>query len=297
MDTNLYREKLIALYKEFERVCDLLNLRYFVGYGTLLGAVRHKGFIPWDDDLDVIMPRPDYDTFMEKAQGILKNEIFLQNIYTEKNYILNFSKLRDTNTTLVETEYKSYDLHHGVFIDIFPIDGYIKGQDKMLDFRIKERAFEEPTGIKRIYSSIVSGNQAIMTKIGPAVASRVNMKNKLIKMDEKAKRWNFDMCDTVADIVSSIYIVPMEKTVFEKSVDLYFEGHKVKAPVGYDRYLTLMYGDYMKLPPEDKRKPHHNFAFLDLEKSYREYTFEDRKGLINWKRIKKMKKMEKLKTL
>lgn len=79
MDTNLYREKLIALYKEFERVCDLLNLRYFVGYGTLLGAVRHKGFIPWDDDLDVIMPRPDYDTFMEKAQGILKNEIFLQN--------------------------------------------------------------------------------------------------------------------------------------------------------------------------------------------------------------------------
>ena len=91
-----------------------------------------------------------------------------------------------------------------------------------------------------------------MTKIGPAVASRVNMKNKLIKMDKKAKRWNFDMCDTVADIVSSIYIVPMEKTVFEKSVDLYFEGHKVKAPVGYDRYLTLMYGDYMKLPPEDK---------------------------------------------
>ena len=68
----------------------------------------------------------------------------------------------------------------------------------MLDFRIKERAFEEPTGIKRIYSSIVSGNQAIMTKIGPAVASRVNMKNKLIKMDKKAKRWNFDMCDTVA---------------------------------------------------------------------------------------------------
>ena len=149
--------------------------------------------------------------------------------------ILNFSKLRDTNTTLVETEYKSYDLHHGVFIDIFPIDGYIKGQDKMLDFRIKERAFEEPTGIKRIYSSIVSGNQAIMTKIGPAVASRVNMKNKLIKMDKKAKRWNFDMCDTVADIVSSIYIVPMEKTVFEKSVDLYFEGHKVKAPMTTDR--------------------------------------------------------------
>ena len=81
----------------------------------------------------------------------------------EKDVARHISDETNTNTTLVETEYKSYDLHHGVFIDIFPIDGYIKGQDKMLDFRIKERAFEEPTGIKRIYSSIVSGNQAIMT--------------------------------------------------------------------------------------------------------------------------------------
>ena len=114
------------LLKEYIDFCEKHNLTYFLMAGTLLGAIRHKGFIPWDDDIDVAMPREDYDRFCELAAKEFTGDIFFQSYKTDKHFPYVFSKLRNTNTTFIEAVYKHVDMNHGVYIDIFPIDGISK---------------------------------------------------------------------------------------------------------------------------------------------------------------------------
>ena len=106
----------------FKEICEKHKLDYFLTGGTLLGAVRHKGFIPWDDDIDVGMPREDYETFLRVASSCLPDGIFLQTRKTDPEVPFNFAKLRDSRTTFIETSIKDLDINHGVYIDIFPID-------------------------------------------------------------------------------------------------------------------------------------------------------------------------------
>ena len=112
----------LNLLKEFVKVCEKNNLRYFMVGGSALGCVRHKGFIPWDDDIDVAMPREDYEKFM-KMQDELPSYCFIQNYKTDPHYIYNYGKLRDSRTTFIESYYKYHRINHGVWIDIFPLDG------------------------------------------------------------------------------------------------------------------------------------------------------------------------------
>lgn len=112
------------IFLEFDFVCRKLNLNYFLVSGTALGAVRHGGIIPWDDDLDVAMFRDDYNKFMELAPRMLPNKLFLQNYKTDKNYPFVFAKLRNKQTAFIETALRNFDMNHGIYIDIFPLDGY-----------------------------------------------------------------------------------------------------------------------------------------------------------------------------
>jgi len=133
-----------------------MNLTYYISYGTLLGAIRHKGFIPWDDDIDVCMPRGDYDRFIKEGSEYLPENYFIQTMESDPKYALNFAKLRDSNTALFEKHVLDVDINHGVFIDIFPVDGYIKGQNKVLDLRVKEKpVFEEAD--TNAFSNALSG--------------------------------------------------------------------------------------------------------------------------------------------
>lgn len=276
-DTEQLKKVGLNILKEFIRVCEKLDLRYYLAYGTLMGAVRHGGFIPWDDDVDVYMPRPDYEIFMQEGKKHLESNYFIQNGKTEKKYLLRFAKLRDSNTTLVEEEYKDYDMNHGIFIDIFPLDGYEKGKDILLDMRVKNYAFDETKEKKSIFDGISSFNMKILQKIGPAFNKFINLEKSMDKYEEMGKRFSYDKSDYVADMVGSIYIVPMKKEVFGEGKLMKFEDIYAKVPDDYDACLRLLYGDYMKLPPEDKRKPHHNFVLVDTEKSY-------------WENIDKLKK-------
>lgn len=124
IDPRLRRLQLaeLEILNEFVRVCEKRSLRYYLVGGTLLGAVRHKGFIPWDDDIDVAMPREDYDKFAEISQAELSADYFYQSPETDPNYFLTYAKLRKNGTEVYEERFKNAAFHKGIFIDIFPLD-------------------------------------------------------------------------------------------------------------------------------------------------------------------------------
>lgn len=261
----------LDILKEFIRVCDLLDLKYYLAYGTLIGAVRHEGYIPWDDDVDVYMPRPDYEIFMKEAKKYLKDNYFVQNNDTDPEYLLRFAKLRDSNTTFIEEEYKKYTINHGIFIDIFPLDGYVKGKDLLLDMRIKQKAFEESDNEVKFKNSLSTFNMKVIQKIGPILNKKINLEKTMNSYEDRAKKFSYKDSDYVAEMVGSIYIVPMKKEVFGEGKLMKFEDIYARVPDDYDTCLKLLYGDYMKLPPKEQREPHHNFVAMDTEKSYWEY--------------------------
>ena len=131
----------IELLLSFIEITKKYNLKYFLLGGTCLGAVRHNGFIPWDDDIDVGLPREDYEVFLKVAQAELPENVFLQNGNTDPEYTLNFAKLRNSDTTFMEQSFKNYKINHGVYIDVFPLDGYKNSfvtafWDKIFTYRI-----------------------------------------------------------------------------------------------------------------------------------------------------------------
>ena len=125
-DSNLRKVQNAELdiLKEFIEICRKINVRYYVIDGTLLGAVRHQGFIPWDDDIDIGMFREDYEKFVALAPQVLPECLFLQTYRTDEEYYRNSGKIRNSNTTMIETVVKDLRMNHGVFIDIFPLDNY-----------------------------------------------------------------------------------------------------------------------------------------------------------------------------
>lgn len=251
------------------KICQQYHLRYYLAWGTLLGAVRHKGFIPWDDDIDVCMPREDYDKFIRGGSEYLPENYFIQTMESDPKYALNFAKLRDSDTTLFEKHVVDVDINHGVFIDVFPLDGYIKGQNKILDLRVKEKpVFEEAD--TNAFSNAISGfGKKLAYKIGETIPNK--LKTDLSKMSVPKDNPKFEDCEYVACLVDNFYISPFKREFLGKGVEVDFENLKVNAPEKYDEYLKVLYGDYMKLPPVDQRENHHNFHLADVNKSFREY--------------------------
>lgn len=123
-------------------MCDKLKLKYFVIGGTLIGAIRHNGFIPWDNDIDIAMPREDYEKFIKLGQKHLKKNLFIQTYKTDPNYLQNYTKIRDSNTTFIESNVKKHNINHGIFIDIFPLDTLYKFNKiklKLLNYQITKQ--------------------------------------------------------------------------------------------------------------------------------------------------------------
>ena len=133
------QEKEFELLKLFILVCSSLKLRYYLVCGSALGAVKYKGFIPWDDDIDVGMPREDYEVFVSKAQELLPENVFLQNYRTDKSFPHVFTKLRNSDTTLIEENMAHLNMNHGIFIDVFPLDGYPKNKQDARKLKWKKK--------------------------------------------------------------------------------------------------------------------------------------------------------------
>lgn len=240
---------------EIVRICDQFHLRYYLIGGTLLGAVRHKGFIPWDDDLDIAMPRADYDRFCDLCRSELSGQYMLHSIDTDRTYWLPFAKIRKRNTVFEEKNVEGLDAPMGIYVDIFPLDNA-----KCVDCREQ-----------RIRTRIIKGISAVIyAKRGLPVALtwKVRALARCLPLSiASLTRWqirlmtklNHTPCDYYINFGSNYNTVrqTMPKAVFDPACRLEFEGRMYNALADYRYFLNRLYGpDYMQLPPVEKRVTH-----------------------------------------
>ena len=254
----------IELLRCFIGVCEKLEINYFVIGGTLLGAVRHKGFIPWDDDIDVGLKREDFELFRKKAPELLNDYIFMQDIYTDKNVPISFIKLRDNRHLFLEKAVSTFAINQGVYIDVFPLDYYPESKIKQLYFNIKNNIYIQRVNLE--FPDIIKSHtrsrrvyDRLLKFIFPDYRKVVAYRDGLYKKQSKqATKYICNYCGAWGkrEIVPSFY--------FDRYIYLDFEDLKVKAPKDFDNYLKHIYGEYMMLPPENKRVPHHEVIEVDL---------------------------------
>lgn len=253
----------LEILREVHMICVKHGIKYTLAAGTLLGAVRHQGFIPWDDDIDIAMPRPDYDKFLRVCE-LEKHDFKLICNENNKNYKCLFAKAYAKNTIIVDDVIDNNGTNIGVYIDIFPIDGMGKTYNTARSLIMKTE----------IYRNIIIAScwkKYEFSKTRPLIfepirlffylMSRFLYVDKLINIVMKYER-KFDFKDSnyVGCICGSYrYKGIMNKKMFTNYIKLSFMGSEYYCIQEYDKYLKILYGDYMQLPPVDERITHHTF--------------------------------------
>lgn len=260
--------------QKFIEICDEHGLRYLCVGGTVIGTVRHNGLIPWDDDIDVAMPRPDYERFCQLCRTIDLGGFELVDTNTP-GYPCYFAKFCDANTSLIEIA--EVPCLYGVYIDVFPFDGtapdvedakrqilYFKRWSNKLNAVLTHLSLKEY--LKLALSPGEWGRMAIQTLC--VLTGREWVRRLIVrKLDSIAATYPYETAQNVAVLSGAWGIKEIcSKEWVEPSVKHDFEGMQVNIPGNYDAYLTHLYGNYMQLPPEEKRVSHHRHAFVDLYK-------------------------------
>ncbi len=242
----------LELLDELHRICTAHGLTYFLDSGTALGAVRHKGFIPWDDDMDVGMPRADYDRFIELAGTELKPAFFLQTHDTEPNSYKFYAKLRKEGTyypSRISARYR----HQGIAIDIFPFDAASPDRAEALKMLNRSRKLYRLIRAHACWRWSKSSRKRIAGRLMRIIPERL-LRN---RYDRLCRRYNTRESDV---LVCYPYKMTQKKDLFFRKADMLptqpavFEDRVYRIMHDPDRYLTTMYGDYMKLPPENERR-------------------------------------------
>ena len=272
-DRKKFNAKLIGILKIIMAICEENNIRWFVGYGGCIGAIRHKGCIPWDDDIDVCMPRPDYDRFVEICRKTDLGNYELAIINEFPGYYEHFVRMFDKNSTIL---FDSWHTHvGGIFVDVFPIDGAADGN---ISNNYKHFIFWQ--NISRYSHLRIPRNRRLkILKAGGyrgylliALTSlfRKPLQKISVKIIEKTiRKYPFEgskYCLFYYDVYGLKHVV--ERKWIEETILVPFEDIEVRIPKCYQEYLSHIYGDYMTPPPVDKRDDRHVFAFLDMEKRW-----------------------------
>lgn len=264
-DISKLQSELLNVLLEFDKVCKKLNLAYTLTGGTLLGAVRHKGFIPWDDDIDVAMTRENYEKFLKEGQKLLKENYFLQTYDTDAEHIDNFAKVLNLEIPIVE-KYKTHlKIKKGIFIDVFPIDKTFNNY--FLRFMsVNTIRFLKLMIVSNKFSSILKISNSYL-KIGLkllifpfAYLFKIRTINKLENFIRSIANNNSNKY-TFADMDYSLFNFTgkeIDWNIYKHYMEIDFEGHKFMCIKDYDTYLKTVYGDYMQLPPIEQRIAHHN---------------------------------------
>lgn len=236
--------------------CNDNNITYSMAYGTLLGAVRHRGYIPWDDDIDICMMRDDYERFVESFPDLMDGHYKIASYKRTPNWHTPFSKVYDSRTSLRQKKAKTIDI--GVNIDVFPLDEvpedvnlwrkFWKYQKHLLDLR-------DLKAIKIVKERSMSKNLILI--LLKMIYSMISQKSIVKKLDERAQQFNGMGSSLIYPNLSGITKAPLQKAMLSDIAIYKFENRDYKGFKNADYYLSMTYGDYMKLPPESERVGKH----------------------------------------
>ena len=253
----------------FDAFCKEHGLTWFLCGGCCIGAIRNGGFIPWDDDVDVFMPRQDY----EKLKRLWRDtqDYAIQYPTREQPTQNQFVTICDNNTTFIKSYQKDLDIRHGLMLDILPLDGC-------------------PTGWRRgvqkfwalLYSLYVVGKAPTnhgkaVTWLGKLLLGLVPWQGARYGIwrfcEKQMTRYPIAACEYITELCSGPHYMRLEypRECFSGMLRVPFEGRELPVPAGYDGYLKMAFGDYMRLPPEEKRVNHHEYEFLDMDRPYTHY--------------------------
>ena len=264
-DTVLRQLQMIELemLKEVVRICDKYGLTYYLSAGTFLGAVRHKGFIPWDDDADVRMPRPDYEKLLKILPGELKEPYLIKHFQYDRTVHRYFLRINDPRIKLVRTNSTTGELSN-VWLDIFPLDGMPENKlhNKLRQFRLLWRrmwlqisVFDEIITLDKKRKGYE--NAIIWVVRHTPLQKMVSYDKMWKKLDRAMKACPAETAKYYVNFMGMYKFRDMiEKSVYGKGAKYTFEDAEFNGPEDYDTFLRHLYGDYMQLPPEDKRNKH-----------------------------------------
>ncbi len=249
---------LIEILDEIDRVCKKNDIKYFLSGGTLLGAVRHKGFIPWDDDVDLWMTRENFKKFKKAIKKDLDKKYFTEDYFSNINCPLSILKIEKKGTRFVEKVFEGSNISHCIYVDIFPLDNIflplyniqtailIKLQS-VRDFKIRKDGRENASFAKR---TIYGMCPLVLCRMLTEFTIRIFNIFPLKLMNQLSHRGR--------------YWPKFVKSEIEDLIEIEFEGKMYPAPREYDKILKECYGDYMELPPEEKREPSHDIVECKL---------------------------------
>ena len=271
-EVKALQKKEIEILQAVHDACEKMGIGYVLMYGTLIGAVRHKGFIPWDDDIDICMTRDDYDTFVKNAMKYLPENLIIQHVSIEKECPNIYIKVRDSNTTFLHEEHLSLNINQGVFIDVFPLDKIKSGKTHTKIEYLRRKKFDTINNcysldyvktIKRPLSKIVGFfTHYIITK---GILHNIKRDQYIQREDNRRRNNHYKGDDCV--LLSPYLTVTGPFSLFKDRQLFEFDGHSFYGPVKYDTILSSLYGNYMMLPPKD-RQITHKPVLVDLEKPY-----------------------------
>ena len=260
MDLQELKDIQVRITSQIDRFCRDNGIRYGLAYGSLIGAVRHKGFIPWDDDVDLVMPRPDYERFIRSFSA---PDLKLAAPELYPGFYAPFAVVYDTRTIL-EEESISHRFHQlGVKVDVFPIDGAPSDDEAYARLRKKTERLKVLLFYKNVRlgprwkSDKVLWFKTLVWKLAILPLSVPGIQRRIRALATANDFSGSQMADMM--VFPDPGDTRMPREVFEHYVDLDFEGEKFKAPRDYETYLRTLFGDYMTLPPESERQPHHRF--------------------------------------
>lgn len=262
----------LNIMKLFAGICEKHNLRYYLVGGTMLGAVRHKGFIPWDDDMDVGMPRPDYEKFLEIVRDELPEGYDFLNYKQNEEYKRYFSRLVDKGVKITNAS-NTNTIVENAWLDIFPFDGMPSGKIRQFfhfwhmtfwRFFYHASCFDELVNLNRpgrpFYLQMII-NFVSFTHIG----SKLNTKKLMRKIEKGLMKYDYDSSEYMVSFFGAYMMREIvDKKMLGEGAKYQFEDAMLNGPVMYDEFLTHFYGDYMK-PPSDDDKDKHNIEKIEYE--------------------------------
>lgn len=264
---------MLGILKVFDKFCREHDLKYSLYAGSLLGAVRHKGFIPWDDDLDVCMERSEYDRFVALWEQLPPEGYILQNKENTPAYWQSFSKIRKDHTTFLQEEREVGKYHTGIFLDIFPLDRI--PDDKL------NRAFYKWHCMKYqlLTREFVPPKAGTLVRLGSSVILACIPKSRREKVRQntlkKVSRYNSQRDLEVAAIETMASLrKPFAPDMLDAYIYLPFEDGEFMCFAGWDDHLRRKFGDYMQLPPVEERAWRHHPIVIDFEHNYEELTLQ-----------------------